>query len=72
MNSIKAIVNILVIDLAEIAAFGDDYNDEEMIEQCGYGVAVSNANEQVLMSARYIAKSNEEDGVVKFIEENLL
>ena len=60
------------MDPAEIAAFGDDYNDIEMIEQCGIGIAVANAIEPVLLSAKHITKSNDEDGVAVFIEANFL
>ena len=33
----------LDISLKDICAFGDDINDIEMIEHCGYGVAMANA-----------------------------
>lgn len=62
----------LNIDLSQIAAFGDDYNDIEMIRNCGYGVAVSNAIEEVRQVATHITYSNEEDGVARFIQENFL
>ena len=72
MNAIKAVAQILGMDPAEIAAFGDDYNDIEMIEQCGIGIAVANAIEPVLLSAKHITKSNDEDGVAAFIKANFL
>lgn len=60
----------LNIDLSQIAAFGDDYNDIDMLKTCGYGVAVSNAIEEVRQVATHITYSNEEDGVARFIQEN--
>lgn len=62
----------LNIDLTQIAAFGDDHNDIGMIKTCGYGVAVSNAIEEVRQVATHITYSNEEDGVAGFIQENFL
>jgi len=72
VQAIKALANHLDIELSNIIAFGDDLNDVEMLEQCGYGVDVSNAIEEVLSVADFITDSNDEDGVAKFIERNLL
>ena len=58
-------------NISEIAAFGDDYNDVEMIKECGVGVAVSNAIGEAKAVADYICESNDEDGVAKWIEKNL-
>lgn len=71
-NSIKMTADLLGIDMADVAAFGDDYNDLEMIRECGIGIAVANAIEPVLLSAAHHAKSNDEDGVAAFIEEYFL
>jgi HAD-superfamily hydrolase, subfamily IIB len=72
VQAIKALANYLNIELLNIIAFGDDINDIEMLEQCGYGIAVSNAVKDVLNVADYITDSNDEDGVAKFIEKNIL
>lgn len=69
MQAIRALANLLNIELSEIAAFGDDLNDIEMIKQCGHGVAVSNALQEVKTIADFITESNDEDGVAKFIEK---
>jgi len=70
-EAIKALANYLDIELSNIIAFGDDLNDIEMLEQCGYGIAVSNAIKEVLTVADYVTDSNDEDGVAKFIEKNI-
>ena len=59
-------------DISEIVAFGDDYNDIEMIKECGIGVAVSNAIDEAKAVADYICGSNDDDGVAKWIDGNLL
>ncbi|CDM67539.1 Hypothetical protein CM240_0372 [Clostridium bornimense] len=71
VQAIKSLANYLNIDLSNIIAFGDDFNDVEMLKQCGYGIAVSNAIEEVLNIADYITDNNDEDGVAKFIEKNI-
>ena len=52
-------------------AFGDNYNDIEMIEYAGVGVAMGNAEEDVKKKADYVSLSNNEDGVGKFLNNFL-
>ncbi|NLJ57093.1 MAG: HAD family phosphatase [Firmicutes bacterium] len=56
----------------EMVAFGDSYNDVDMLKFAGLGVAVANAPQDVQAAADAIAGSNTEDGVARFIEEHLL
>lgn len=58
--------------LKDVLAFGDNYNDIEMLASCGIGVAVSNAREEVKKIADYITLSNKENGVAKFIKQHLV
>jgi Cof subfamily protein (haloacid dehalogenase superfamily) len=51
--------------------FGDGENDIELLEWCGYGVAVANAHEQVLASANLVCPSVEDEGVAQVIEAYL-
>lgn len=60
------------VSLNEVIAFGDDYNDIEMLKGCGMGIAVDNAMPAVKEIADVCCGSNEEDGVARWIEENLL
>ena len=55
-----------------VLSFGDDDADIEMIKNSGIGIAVENGNEKIKNIANYICKNNEEDGVAKWIEENIL
>lgn len=56
----------------EIIAFGDGHNDLDMIAYAGLGVAVANAQAEVLKAADLIADPNTEDGVAKVIERYVL
>lgn len=60
------------VAMSEVAAFGDDYNDIDMLRECGIGIAVANALDEVKAAADEICGSNEEDGVAQWIEENIL
>ncbi len=72
ISCIKRVCGYLHISLSDAMAFGDDYNDIEMLKQCGIGVAMRNASDDVKIIADYIAQSNNDDGVAKFLEENIL
>lgn len=71
-NGIKKMLSHFNILPADAVYFGDDNDDIEPIKHCGLGVAVSNAIPKVLEIADKITNSNDEDGVAKFIEENVL
>ncbi len=55
-------------DLSEVIAFGDNYNDVEMIRGVGHGVAVANARDEVKAVANQLTENNINDGVAKVLE----
>jgi len=57
------------LTLENIVAFGDNYNDIEMLKAVGLGVAVANANNEVLKIANKVTESNLNDGVALVIKE---
>ncbi len=71
-NAIKCLAAQWDIPISDIAAFGDDYNDIEMIRQCGIGVAVANAVDEVLSAADAVTDTNNNDGVARFIMNAIL
>ena len=73
VSKLTAIKHVLKEDetLADVIAFGDNYNDLDMLSHCGYGVAVGNAREEVKAIADTITLPHYEDGVAHFIKENL-
>jgi Cof subfamily protein (haloacid dehalogenase superfamily) len=72
LNGVKTLLNYYSIDLSEVVAFGDDYNDIEMLRECGIGVAMRNSIDECKAVANYICGDCDEDGVAKWIEENIL
>lgn len=52
----------------EVVAFGDNYNDLEMLEFAGLGVLMENAHEELKKGNFMIAPSNDDDGVAQVLE----
>lgn len=57
------------IELNDIVAYGDNFNDIEMLKNVGMGVAVNNAKPEVKAVADDITQSNIEDGVALHLEK---
>ena len=72
IKAIELLARLYGMEMDEIVCFGDDHNDIEMLRACGRGIAVGNAIEEVKQAADEITLSNDEDGVARWIEENLL
>ena len=53
----------------EILAFGDSGNDIEMLAHAYYSYAMENGSEEVKKTARFIAPSNNENGVLEIIDK---
>lgn len=71
-KAIEKLLKILKIDKKDSICFGDQINDYTMFESVGIKVAMENGMNELKEKADFIALSNNEDGVAKFIEENIL
>lgn len=71
-ESLLEIANYYGINQKDIIAFGDELNDETMIEVAGTGVAMGNAVEKIKEIADYITLSNDEDGIADYLEKFIL
>lgn len=60
------------ISPSQVMAFGDNYNDIDMLQTVGYGIAVGNAREQLKAVAKEVTLHHKEDGVAVSIEKWLL
>lgn len=65
--ALKYVAQALGIKREEILAFGDNYNDLEMIEYAGTGAAVGNAVDALKRAADIIVPTNDENGVAQTI-----
>lgn len=61
----------LGIEMKDVMALGDNYNDVSMLEMSGLGVAMGNADETIKNLSNFTTKSNIENGVAFAIEELL-
>jgi len=66
---VETLLASLSILPSEAVAFGDNYNDLEMIKFVGMGVAVDNARETVKAAADMVAGQGNEDGVATALKQ---
>lgn len=71
-NGLKELGDILGIKLSEMCAFGDGGNDLEMLREVGDGVAMKNAVPALLEVANHVTDTNDDEGVLNYIEKNIL
>ena len=71
-NGIKAMLGAMGLSPEDAVYFGDDNDDIEPVSNCGVGIAVSNAIDEVLAAADYVTAANDLDGVAQWIEKHLL
>jgi Cof subfamily protein (haloacid dehalogenase superfamily) len=64
-QAITALVKHLGIERSQVMAVGDSYNDLDMLQYAGIGVAMGNARPAIQQQANYVTKSNDEDGVAE-------
>lgn len=72
MEAIKFFMNKYNLLREETIAIGDNFNDIEMIQYAGLGIAMGNAPEPVKKVAYFITETNNNDGVAKALEEVFL
>jgi len=70
-SALRALLDSQGIAPDEVAAVGDDENDISMLQAAGLGVAMGNAARLVKQAADVVTASNDDDGVVRVIEELL-
>lgn len=71
-EAIRIVADHFNVSADKIVAFGDDYNDLGMLRNCGTGVAVDNALDEIKTVADSICESNDNDGVAKWIDKHIL
>lgn len=72
LRAVKEAAEHFGIPLFACAAFGDDAPDIPMLTGCGAGIAMENATDAAKAAADEICPSNEQDGVARWMEQNLL
>jgi len=67
--ALKKVQKLLSITPDETVVFGDYLNDLEMMEQAYYSFAMENAHPEVKKVSRYVARSNDEAGVLEILRK---
>lgn len=67
----RFIENVCGFGTDSIVAFGDDFADIGMLELCGTGVAMGNAIAEVKEKADIVIGTNDEEGIVDFLESEI-
>lgn len=62
-SGIQHLCKKIGISMKDVICFGDALNDVAMIQQCGCGVAMGDALEEVKASADYITAASDQDGI---------
>ena len=71
-TSLEKLLGVLEMEVKDLIACGDGYNDLTMIDYAGIGVAMANAQDIVKEHADYITLSNDEDGLVPVVDKFIL
>lgn len=67
-SGIRHLAQHLGIDLSDIAAFGDTYNDIPMLDIVGHSYVMANAADHMHDHGKFLAPSNNEAGVLTVID----
>ncbi|MGM5630652.1 HAD family hydrolase [Apibacter raozihei] len=68
-EALKEVQKRLNISKEETMVFGDYLNDEEMMHEAFYSFAMENAHPDLKKSANFETVSNDQDGVLKILQE---
>lgn len=68
-SSLEYLANTLNIKQEEVMALGDNYNDLNMIEYAGLGVAMGQADVFIKQHAQFISLTNDENGVAHALKQ---
>ena len=71
-SGLRALAEMLGIDVADTIACGDSANDMAMLEAAGVGVVVSNATPDAVAISDYQAKASCDDGVFAEVLEHFI
>jgi phosphoglycolate phosphatase (TIGR01487 family) len=65
---VRKACDVLGISVDDVAAIGDSDNDEMMIRECGWGIAVANAFDCTKKAASHVTGSQDGKGITEALE----
>ena len=63
LTGIQQVIRHYGWELKNVLAFGDDWNDYDMLKHVGIGVAMGNAHGDIQQVAKWVTLDNDQDGV---------
>jgi Cof subfamily protein (haloacid dehalogenase superfamily) len=70
-EALRHLCSMLGLTMAEVVAVGDNYNDREMLQDAGLGVAMANAEPEIIAIADRTTRSNDDDGIAALVDDLL-
>lgn len=68
-KAISFMEQYLHVNADEVIAFGDNFNDLDMLQYAGLSVAMGNAPDEIKSVAKEVTMSNDEDGIALVLED---
>lgn len=68
-NAVRFLEERFGVTTDEVIAFGDNFNDLDMLQHAGLGVAMGNAPLEIQQAANRVTATNNEDGLALILEE---
>ncbi len=68
-NAIRFMEKVLNVTQEQVIAFGDNFNDLDMLQYAGLSVAMGNAPEEIKAAAKRVTASNNDDGIALVLNE---
>lgn len=68
-TTVAKLQEVLEVTPSETMVFGDGYNDRELLAAGDYSFAMENAFDEIKDIANYVTKSNDQNGVLRAIEQ---
>ena len=67
--AVEKLCNLWNFDITKAVAFGDQYNDLEMLKTVGYGYAMANAPEEIREMVGRVTLDNNHDGIYEALKD---
>ena len=68
-NAVERMCQLWSIDLKDAIAFGDQYNDLDMLQRVGYGYAMGNAPDEIKKAVERVTDDCNHDGIYKILKQ---
>ena len=71
-NGVQWVLEDIGLSPEDVMVFGDDFNDLGLFHLCGFPIAMGNGINELKNRAKFVTKSNDEDGVAVALEKFVL